>query len=339
MGKNGIDKEVGLFLELLRAGLWEGSYELPSAQFEGLTASSWGRLIATARKQTVMGLIYKGICSLPDSCLPPVGLLMNLAAEVEAVERRNMKMEKAQSSLLSFFHERGLEPVVMKGRSVAKYYADPAVRECGDIDLYFPGGGFNAAAQALKEAGARIENEPDGSISYSWEGVVVEHHPRFLDISNPFKQKELRKIEAHYGADSPMMELLLLNTHILKHSLGKGIGMRQFCDFARAWDALTGGAAVCADEYEKICRALGIGRWTGILFGFIGDWLSREAGGGKKTGKLLCIVLENGNFGSSGRGGKAATAAAFLRNAAFGLSLAPLEYLGLTAELTLGQLR
>ncbi len=352
MGEVRADNKVELFLELLRAGLWEDSTGLSGDAFRRLSAEDWAAIYNTAREQTVCALVFKGVCDLPDDCLPPEGVLMRWAAEVEAIERNHARMLAAQESLLDFFRSEGLDPVVMKGLSAAGFYASPSLRELGDIDLYFPSGdsypdSFEAAARFLRKHGIKYEYDSEGAVSYLWEGILVEQHPRFLDISNPFSHRQLKKLEAKHGFDSPIMILLLLNTHILKHALGKGIGFRQFCDMARAMYSLEG--KYDKEEYYDACRSLGLSRWTRMLDSFLSNCLMMSEENPEKGDKLLDVILKSGNFGrllhGVGNGEiseaerKVSTALAFVRNAGFGISVAPMEYFGLMAELALGQLK
>ncbi len=352
MGEVRIDNKVELFLELLRAGLWEDYSNLSKDAFRRLPAEDWTTIYGTAREQTVCALVFKGVCALPDDCLPPEHILMQWAAEVEIIERNYGKMLAAQESLLEFFRSEGLEPVVMKGLSAAGFYASPSLREFGDIDLYFPSrdsssDAFEVAVNCLRNHGIKYEYDSEGAVSYLWEGILVEQHPKFLDISNPFRHRMLKKLEEGYGVDSPIMTLLLLNTHILKHALGKGIGFRQLCDMARAMHILKG--KYDEGEYMEACRALGIARWTEMLNSFLSNWLIMNGEKCRKSDKLLYVILKSGNFGRLLHGAKTgemseterkvSTASAFVRNAGFGLRTAPMEYIGLMTELALGQLK
>lgn len=120
-------------LVLLRSGLWER--EPDDLGCFPLSDESWGRLYRLARQQTVTGVVFRGLQHLPDELLPPGPLLLRWAAEVDAIERRNRAVDAAVAELCSKFRANGLEPVLQKGQGVALCYADPALRESGDIDF------------------------------------------------------------------------------------------------------------------------------------------------------------------------------------------------------------
>lgn len=308
MGRVRTDREVRAFLALLRAGLWDHAPE----GFPSLSAQEWTLVRRLAKEQTVSGVVFKGLSGLPEGKLPPDILLMQWLSETEATVQRNRRMVLAQQSLLDFFAIGGLDPVVQKGLSAAAFYPSPELRESGDIDLFFPTG-WAAALDTLRLRGVVYEYESDGSVLYLWEGVPVEHHPKFLDISSPFKRRTARNLEARFGTGSPVMTLLLLSSHILKHCLGRGVGLRQFCDFALAWKALAcppeegsgkGGeeASRVREQYFEACAELGLRKWGALLGDFVSEVLSPEADDAPgeispRVGRLLGLVLEGGNFG------------------------------------------
>lgn len=214
----------------------------------------------------------------------------NIAA---AMDRRNgchrtekQKMNAALQTLCSSFHEKGLNPILLKGQGIARLYENPLLRECGDIDLYFQSAhDRDAALQHIRKMCIQIKEEPDGSAFYVWQGVKVEHHQRLFDLYNPFQQNSINLLirqkgfqetgSAPYRLPSPFLNLLLLNLHILKHALGRGIGLRQFCDMARACYKLHGN--INREEMKTVCRKLGLGQWNPLLHAFLTDCLGLPA--------------------------------------------------------------
>lgn len=355
-------------LVLLRSGLWER--EPDDLGCFPLSDESWGRLYRLARQQTVTGVVFRGLQHLPDELLPPGPLLLRWAAEVDAIERRNRAVDAAVAELCSKFRANGLEPVLQKGQGVALCYADPALRESGDIDFCFAGSrSFAAAAACVRQMGIEASSHADGSLHYRWRGVDVEHHNRLLDLHNPLLRGYAESLVDRWGYSSVGLHsvpgsdvsipsrrlcLLLLNLHILKHVVGRGIGLRQLCDMARACHVFHGGDS--SAEMEQVAGRLGIGRWSALLHSFLVDCLglspsclpySARAG---SAASLSAIVWAGGNFGhysptgrmSSGSpvvARKFLTARSFLCNMRFSLCYAPKEALWIMAELMKGQFR
>lgn len=358
------DKCEGLFA-LVRCGLWHtGSF---SQDICSGGEEFWKDVYGMARRQTVTGLVYDAFSVLPEDVLPPDKVLFAWAAAADAVERENRKMNHALAGLLAMFRAGGVDPVLQKGQGVARFYVSPMLRECGDIDFYFPdSSNADRAVELLGAQGVKVEKMPDGSCHYTWQGVVVEHHPRLLDIYNPFARKLLGELEREHGFStvklaacgglevripSPFLELLLLNTHIMKHALGWGIGLRQLCDMVLACRELYG--MYDSSEMKAVCARLGITRWNRLLHEFMAGKLGLDRkympyqDYAKDCSRLERIVTRGGNFGlhSRNRDGagsvwrrKLHTMRSFIDNAGFSYTCAPKEAFWTFMNLLTGQL-
>lgn len=335
-----------------------------------LSGESWTNVFARARKQTVTGTAWQGLCLLPEACLPPESLMLRWAAEADAIERRNRRVNRVLAHLFDLWSRHEVCAVLQKGQGVAAFYEHPLTREPGDIDLYFPDPAHRKRAARLVQAeGCRLLAAPDGSVHYRLGDIVVEHHARLLDLHNPLRRSWLKALEQGKGFEeqtldtvpnttirvpAPALNLLLLNAHILKHAAGRGIGLRQLCDLARAFHCLHD--RVDGEELTRICRRAGLARWSRQLYAFLTEWLGLPAdelptGDARKAPcrELLRIVLEGGNFGQAdrrnGQTGAPAwrrkwhTATAFCRHGRFALTAAPGETFWTMMSLAGGQLR
>lgn len=104
-------------LVLLRAGLWESRIEDLSCF--PMSAGEWKNLYLLSRQQTVTGIVFQGIQHLPEHFLPVEELLVRWMAETDAIERKNMQMNKALELLVQWFTESGVQPVLQKGQGIA----------------------------------------------------------------------------------------------------------------------------------------------------------------------------------------------------------------------------
>lgn len=361
-GRNNV---VQAFFILLRAGLWEK--EPDNTSVFPLTGEEWGEIFGMARRQTVTALVYQGVCMLPEKFFPPQNILLKWVSAVDVIERLGRNMDRCLDELYGMFVRKGMEPVLQKGQGVASFYENHLSRECGDIDLYFPRKDeMHKAVGIVQDLGCRVTARPDGSYNFRFRGTEVEIHPFLIDISNPFKRKLINRMENSFGyvkirlkgceneitVPSPFINLLLLNTHILKHALGWGIGVRQLCDMARACYAMDG----CYDklEMEDCCKKLGIYGWTCLLDTFMVDYLGLDeryllCRGRKKSAEVLeKIIIEGGNFGMEREGRKNSgkskltakwnTVRSFGGNIGFALKYAPAEGFWTFAGLAKGQL-
>ena len=357
------NKEINIFFTLLQAGLWE---TVPKElSLFPLTENQWTTIYNLSRQQTVTGIIYQGICMLPDDLMPSEQQLMRWVVGIDKIEKKNIKMNKVLIELCNFFKENGLTPVVLKGQGIAQFYEQPLLRECGDIDIYFPKKEENERAiHLIKEKGINTTLSADGSVSYLWESIEIEHHPYAIDLQNKSVQSSLRRMEQTFGYEevrladaatiltpTPNINLVLQNAHILKHTLGWGIGLRQLCDYARTCHKTKG--KTNTEFLKKISSISGIERWTDMLHLFISDYLllpTEELP--YKTEKvsvepLLERIIKGGNFGHfrTDRDIKSAnhfkrklqTARSFMQNMSFAYYYAPKEAASTFIQLLKGQ--
>ena len=361
-----MNKELAALLTLLRAGLWEK--EPDDLSVFPLSGEDWSRVYHQAQRQTVTGIVYRGLCLLPDRFLPSDPLLLRWVAATDTIERRNRKMNSALTGLYGMFRKNNLHPVLLKGQGVASLYEHPLLRECGDIDFYFPTGEEERCAISLiQKTGCRVQYEADGSFHYRWNGMMVEHHSHLFDINNPFLKNYLEKIECRYGyhtaffspeigmeiaVPSPMLHLLLQNTHIMKHAFGWGIGLRQLCDMARACYCFHD--SINPYETRSLYHKTGIENWSRLLHSFFQDYLGLSPECLPYKEKRICsqplleIIMRGGNFGqyASGRGDtsqstwkrKLHTSRSFLHNARFSYRYAPKEAFWTFMNLLIGQI-
>jgi hypothetical protein len=375
------------FLILLRSGLWGRN---PMAEgFTQLSDEQWDLVSRMAERQTVTAIVFDGICRLPDELQPSVNIITKWVAGVDRIERSNTRMNMVLKELTGILMEGGLKPVLQKGQGIAALYPTPLHRECGDIDFYFYGemSGKSAghsgthkdkaktcdekAAELMRSHEAEVEREPDGSWSYEWKDTVVELHPAIVDLSSPGVKKWVHELDDDPGfipsslADgllepAPELNALLLNAHILKHALGKGIGLRQMCDLAMVYHRISieGKQEECGGRIARLYGRAGILKWSRLLHSFLVEVTGlpeAELPYSEKmmpTAPLLKIVEQGGNLGKhhSGCNGdfvqtgrqcalksKLHTAGMFFRRAGFSMRFAPREAFWTFAELAKGQ--
>jgi hypothetical protein len=338
--ENHIAPQLRAFFALLRSGF----YELAVTPEElsvvaSLSASDWMNLTRLARQQAVPGLIYRAFTLLPRDVQVPGDAVLSLMARSEEIAHRNRVKAGVTERLIARFSEQGLTPLVMKGATVAAYYAQPELRESGDIDFYFPKGQLKAAAECLTAPTVT----PDG-ITGKEEGVDIDLHDRYFDL-----HCATRKLPKPGTSEAT---LLMLSAHIMKHAIGTGIGIRQCCDVAAAYRALKDD--VKPDELKALFRNTGTLRWNRLLFSFLTEWLGLDeqvfAEDRVSSTPLLQIILEGGNFGhyaatrqvalgASNRQRKRDTFRRFLRRLPFSLRYAPRETIFRIGDLLRGNLK
>ena len=372
-----MDRTLQALFALLQAGLW-GRYDDAAASVFPLSAEEWERVFILARQQTVTGIAFRGLDFLPEEAAPPMGVAAKWMAHADRIEQCNRIMNGTVAKLYGHFASAGVEAVLQKGQGVAAMYPEPLLRECGDIDLYFPG--HDGVSDPLAGIpGAVRKRQPDNSWSYLVDGIVVEHHADLVDIQCPraktyvkrlIEKKGFEKVVTGDGVEvmvpAPEVNLLLLSSHILKHAFGVGIGLRQFCDYAVARKYYEG--RVNAEEMREIWKKTGLEKWEWLLEEFIGrdnedfqndkcrseqspchSERSEESFDKKKTDVLLDIVLKGGNFGVYSKDRENVSHARWVRkmqtfrslagNVRFAFRYAPREWFWTIVQLLGGQFR
>ena len=304
---------VDSFLELLRSGL----YDKKIASFPELSEGEWGTILEIARKQTVVGIIYSGVSNLSPSVIVPENISLQLMMEASRIKSRSYEVLSVLKEVLSLLKERGFHPEVLKGPSVARFYPHPELRQSGDLDIFLPAAEFGEAAFVLGDPSFKL---PDGSVHYEWKGVDIDLHRNYFDLH--LDNDSLPPVP------SPYATLVLLSSHILKHCMGPGIGLRQLCDMAVAYEALRDDKPSQNENESKMGKVsretlleyyskAGILKWNKLLSSFLKEYLGTDGypfdGGEEDKEKnidsdkdkstdpdalsLMERVLQGGNFG------------------------------------------
>ncbi|MDR1728368.1 MAG: nucleotidyltransferase family protein [Acidobacteriota bacterium] len=315
------------FLALLRAGLWGGA---PGTDAFAATPTDWRELRRLADRQSVLGLVYDGIAALPAPLRPQTPLLRQWYAQVVRIEHANLYMDEALAELCRLYRAIGLRPVLLKGQGVARCYANPLRRQCGDIDLYVGRRGFRGANEIVLAADsgnsaqdARPKTSPKHAL-LRYRGVVVENHRIVAQLHD-------RRSRRHFAAmvaeqlEAPAVpgrrlaldgcevvlpparfDAVFLLLHLFVHFLPEGVGVRQICDWARLLHVYR--AELDRDKLREDVAALGLGRpWA--VFGHIAvaclglprdefpSFDGRDPQTAEAARQVLDMVFDEGNFG------------------------------------------
>lgn len=311
------EKTDAQLLALVRAGLWG---EAPRAELFD-AATPWPALLHAARRQTVAGVAFAGVERLPAGQRPPREVLLAWYADAQRIAAASRRVDEVLGRVVARYRAAGLTPVLLKGQGVARLYREPQLRQPGDIDLYFGPSCARANAEAAGWEGVALHPATTYHRSFTWQGVTVENHRRYVDFYHPANRRAWAAIAARLpltdgsvlalpgggevAVPSARMNALYLLLHLMHHFLQTGVGLRQVCDWAcllarhgRSLD----GATLAAD-----LRALGMLRPAAALARIVVDELGVPAGAvpaellgaarGADVRLLLGDILASGNFG------------------------------------------
>ena len=115
-----LSSEHRALFSLLRAGLWER--EPDDLSPFPLTDAGWWNVYRMAVRQTVAGIVYRGLHHLPDALLPGDDLMIRWVAHAERIEQKNKRMNVVVNRLYRRMDRYGLHPVLLKGQGTAAFY-------------------------------------------------------------------------------------------------------------------------------------------------------------------------------------------------------------------------
>jgi hypothetical protein len=198
-------------------------------------------------------LAYDAIKGLPADVQPPRGLRLQWAVNVEQIEQRYAKQERAIADLAAFYAEHDQKMMLLKGYGLSRNYPIPNHRPCGDADIWLYGHQEEADEWLRNERGVRIDEEKHHHTVFTFEGVMVENHYDFLNIhahhsSRPIERylkEQAERSNERVDIDGVMVYLpavdchaLFLLRHAASHFAATEIVLRHIIDwglFVRAY--------------------------------------------------------------------------------------------------------
>ena len=148
-------------------------------------------------------------------------------------------LAEALSQTLS---DHGIDHIMMKGYVIRNFYPVPELRSYGDIDLVIRKDDRIKCHELMKQLGFAVEADWEPVYSYKRENEFYEIHTELLetDISAKVNCREyFRDPWAHVHCAErsrfefePEYHFLYLLTHLAKHVVSKGAGIRMYLDVA-----------------------------------------------------------------------------------------------------------
>lgn len=181
-----------VLLNSIKVHLWNESADLVLIQ--QMNAESWVELYKASCSQGLQGVLYQEIQKIGNAVKLPDDLLQKWAENAKQVERDNQRKKVVLSELCHQLKKDGLNPVLLKGLTLAKYYPDGDLRENGAFDFWFPDREKEADAWFEKLGVNRISQTPNQT-AYVFKGVLVVNHHSLLDQT--IAKKKIETIEQH----------------------------------------------------------------------------------------------------------------------------------------------
>jgi len=299
-----------LFFELIKIALGNKT-ELSKAP----SAKEWYCIYNESGKQAIAGVVFEGVKKLPDTQRPPQDLLFEWIGLSEQIRHQNKVVDKQTAEIWSQLKKDGLEAAILKGQGVATLYGELATfRQSGDIDIWVKGGYKKVCDYVQKTL-------PTEDLAYHrfyydyFEDTEVELHYRPTLMSNLIDDRKLARWYNSFGAESfvyledkgfavPSLEFnrIFILTHIYRHFLFGGIGLRQVIDYYFVLRAQNDGRCKMEDV-RKTLSELRLIRFAEAMMWILHTQFGLEekyliCGLNEKEGRFVLGEIEQtGNFG------------------------------------------
>lgn len=297
---------MNLFFEILQVSLGNRKHlsRLPSED-------EWLEMLQEAKRQAVSGVFLSGVEELPKNQWPSKVFLLKCVGSARNVERQSKLNEQRSFELSTLFREKGFENCIIKGHGVSRLYPNPYRRPCGDIDLWV--GGKRKDVMSWLSRRYKMNYPVWHNVSVRiFEDMPVEIHFHPSWSYNPmlnwrlqrFYKKEqallMQKGQSPINYPSPYFNAVMCLSHLYRHLIAEGVGMRHVVDYYYITSALTPAEKI---EVVRQIKKLGLYHFLRGLMAVLHHCLGMPkeqllCSPDAKEGKfLLKEFMASGNFG------------------------------------------
>jgi hypothetical protein len=321
---NDSTRRTRLFFTLLRFAIG-ASREFPVFGADNISAEDWEWLYGLCGRQSLLGVAFYTIQQIPSRKPETLGMPQQLYLkwfyQAEGIRSLNERHYACSGELTQKFAAEGCQALILKGQANSLLYPDKFIRQTGDIDIWVSGGreAVIALLSRMNLMDGAVVSSHDVGLRKDLFGVEVEVHFNCIQsANNPFANKRLRAFLAgEMGAahlvpagdtkDAPSFyvpsnkfALVMQLSHIYKHLLGLGVGLRQVMDYCVLLRASSDEDR--ADVAARL-KSLGLNRIAGALMWVLSEYLGLESqyllcAPDARRGRILFReIMLDGNFG------------------------------------------
>lgn len=260
-----------------------------------------------------MGLAYPVVVEPAVQGLPKE-LCLKWFYQAETIRALNQKNYELSRELTEKFSEQGARTAILKGQANSRLYPDKFARQTGDVDLWVEGG-RERVVDLLSRMGL-LENvqfsKHEVTLPTFAFGIDVEvHFDCIYDCRNPFANRRLKRVLAEelqknklvpegFYVPTNKFALLMQLSHIRKHFIGLGVGLRQLVDY---FVLLRSASVAERAEVSALLKPLGLAHFAAAVMWILSEKLGLQpdcllcAPDAYRGRVLLREVFADGNFG------------------------------------------
>lgn len=313
-------KSIDLFFNILKSALWGSGDRLDAS---GLSRNDVMAALRVAKSQTVLGMVanevmltssLSGLLTDEDKAGLKRFVMSNLAT--------GQMLNNALVNIVQELRKHGIDPVLLKGQGIAKYYPVPELRQCGDIDIYVGQEKFEKACEVIGAMSSPEDHQGDiPSLKHYHTRIghaFIEIH-RYTDVYWPRRYDRVYQKISDAGMHSDLVPLdfggvpvmspsvdfniFFIFNHFWHHFIADGVGLRQLCDWVRLLHVNHGHIDL---DYlsDVLCKMNLMEEWQ--VFGYIAvntlglpsdEMPFYDSKCKRKADKVLDLIMLEGNFG------------------------------------------
>ena len=196
-----------------------------------------------ALSQEVWDVVYSGVRQKIETGEVKIPSEIHTALEKKFFSNIGLNMQKTQFNLASLkkLEENGIKYAVLKGITVARFYAMPEARVSSDMDILIDAGDEKKTVEILTDIGYKCENRPkyDHHMkAYHQMGGLLEVHISLhsAPTNDIILDDEIRYNEEFINLGDGVYSLgvqdgiTFLSAHLIKHLVNDAAGVRQMMD-------------------------------------------------------------------------------------------------------------
>ena len=286
--------------------------------FETVTEEEWKKILSMGEMQKVTAIMFESLKNHPDLKVPEF-VRRYLKQRAFQVSMSYYQMIASVRQIVELLNEQNIDYYLLKGVGLSSMYPKEEIRSFGDIDIYIPKKeDLEKAQKIFTDRECEVEHTfSDCHTVYIYKGkgtvCQVEVHWKLTsDFNNGTIDEKLEEIYTladgtNYTLVHPMMtevrilpttiNILYLLSHMLKHFMSSGFGMKLFCDWSVFWNQH--GEQVDTEQFLDWIEELHLENFlyavTGVCIKYLG--LSKEKcpwmEGLKKNERLIEDLLED----------------------------------------------
>lgn len=240
------------YFALLRSALWDTPVTI-----EG--PIDWSAVMRLAQHQGNPALLGGVASQMKTENRPSDEMLVKMKTSMRNNLLNQMRLKQILASSVTLLHQHDIEPVLLKGFSLAMLYPNSNLRQFGDIDLFVGLDNFHEACNLLRTlpGGYNWGEEVDSGRHYNIEfgNYPMEIHRVSADVDNTKEADVYAAMERDGLFENvqrvdfeglemavPSKEFMVFFTfyHAWHHFLTTGVGWRQISDVAMTLHAYDG---------------------------------------------------------------------------------------------------